>query len=225
MSSFVYMKILESSPARYDRGMQIHSRGRILELYELVASHVATPEVHILDVGCGTGGVSLACASRGASVVGMDINAGMVEIARQKSSKVDYGHKIEWIIRGAIEIEDIYTSSIFNAVVFCLVMSEMSPAEQVYLLETVHKVLLPGGKLVIADEIFPPANPARFIHRLRRIPLAMVTFVLTQTTTRPLKPMDALLLTAGFQNIRTIKPWGDWITVITAEKPEQTHAY
>jgi demethylmenaquinone methyltransferase/2-methoxy-6-polyprenyl-1,4-benzoquinol methylase len=219
MSSFVFMKILESTPERYDRGMHILSRGRVDKLYQLIAAHVAAPRVRILDVGCGTGGVSFACANRGASVVGIDVNAGMLEIARAKSARLDSGHQIEWLNRGAIEIEDVFAESSFDAVVFCLVMSEMSHAEQAYVLETVYKLLKPGGKLVVADEILPPSNPARLIHHLRRLPLALITFVLTQTTTRPLEPMDALILNAGFTQLRTIAPWNDWITVIFADKP------
>ena len=66
MSSFVWMKVLESAPERYDRGIRMLTRGRIGAVYERIARSVAAPGKRILDVGCGTGGVSFACAAHGA---------------------------------------------------------------------------------------------------------------------------------------------------------------
>ena len=84
MSSFVWMKVLESAPERYDCGIRMLSGGRIAEAYERIAALVAAPGTRILDIGCGTGGVTLACAARGASAIGIDIDAGMLEVARTK---------------------------------------------------------------------------------------------------------------------------------------------
>ena len=88
MSSFVWMKVLESAPERYDRGIRMLSCGRIEAAYERIAALVAAPGKRILDIGCGTGGVSLACAARGAAVTGIDIDAGMLEVARRKAVPV-----------------------------------------------------------------------------------------------------------------------------------------
>ena len=84
MSSFVWMKVLESAPERYDRGIRMLSGGRIEEAYDRIAKLIAAPGKRILDIGCGTGGVTLACAARGAAVTGIDIDAGMLEVARKK---------------------------------------------------------------------------------------------------------------------------------------------
>ena len=61
MSSFVWMKLLESAPERYDRGIRMLTRGRIGEVYERIAQLVAAPGKRVLDIGCDTGGVALAC--------------------------------------------------------------------------------------------------------------------------------------------------------------------
>ena len=84
MSSFVFMRVLESAPERYDAGIRLLSGGRIEAVYDEIASKAAGPGRRILDIGCGTGGVTVACARRGADVVGIDINAGMLEVARSK---------------------------------------------------------------------------------------------------------------------------------------------
>lgn len=82
MSSFVWMKVLESTPERYDRGISMLSGGRIGEIYQRIAEIAAVPARRVLDIGCGTGAVTLACAARGAVVTGIDINAEMLDVAR-----------------------------------------------------------------------------------------------------------------------------------------------
>jgi magnesium-protoporphyrin O-methyltransferase len=47
----------------------------------------------ILDAGCGTGALSLACAARGAEVVAIDLSATLVKLARERiPDKLDVGH-------------------------------------------------------------------------------------------------------------------------------------
>ena len=51
MSSFAWMKFLESAPERYDRGMQLLSRGRIGDVYERIAALIQTRKVpQLVDV-------------------------------------------------------------------------------------------------------------------------------------------------------------------------------
>ena len=147
--TYAFMRRLESTPARYDRGIALLSGGRIGSAYERIAELVADRNVDVLDIGCGTGGVSIACAARGATVVGIDRDAGMLEVAASKSSSV------EWLELDATEIEDRFDPERFDAIVSCLVFSEMSPQVQDYTLSIALSRLRPGGRLVIADEIEP----------------------------------------------------------------------
>ena len=119
MSSYVFMRVLESVPERYDLGMRILSRGRIEDVYRHVARIAAVPGSRVLDIGCGTGGVALSCAEAGAVVTGIDINAGMLEVARRKPVPVETGGSVEWVELGAVEIEDRFPELTFDAVVSC----------------------------------------------------------------------------------------------------------
>ena len=107
MSSYVLMKILESTPTRYDRGIRLISRGTIGRVYERMAEIAAMPGARVLDLGCGTGGLSLACAALGASVVAIDKDPGMLEVAKGKTGSGD----VEWIELGAMEIEQLERKS------------------------------------------------------------------------------------------------------------------
>ncbi len=218
MSSYVFMKVLESTPARYDRGMKILSRGRIDEIYQEIAARIAHPNAAILDVGCGTGGVALACAARGAQVEGIDIHAGMLELAAQKSQLMDLSQQITWHQLGAVEIEDVFREAQFDAVVFCLSMSEMSPDERSYALEISHSRLKPGGWLIIADEVLPKSTTGRLAHWLKRLPFVLTTYLLTQTTTQALPEIEDLVAAKNFVDLDTSRPWSDTFAILAARR-------
>jgi 2-polyprenyl-3-methyl-5-hydroxy-6-metoxy-1,4-benzoquinol methylase len=201
MCSYVFMKLLESTPERYDRGMRILFGGRIERVYREIAERVAAPQVRILDIGCGTGGVSLACAARGAQVVGIDANAGMLEVARARQAVAPGHASVEWLELGAAEVEDRFPPRTFDAVVSCLAFSEMFPEEQFYVLRAVHTRLKNGGALVVADEVRPGTRAGRLRRGLRRAPAAAITWLLTQTTTRPVDHLGDRVRAAGFVRV------------------------
>jgi len=220
MSSFVWMKFLESAPERYDRGIALLSKGRIADVYDKIAELAASPAKRVLDIGCGTGGVSLACAARGAHVVAVDSNAGMLEIARAKPVPRDQRGEVEWLDLGLAEIEDRFGEAHFDAVVSCLVFSELSPDEQVYALDMARSRLVPGGRLVIADEALPTSGPRRMWHRMRRLPLGLITYVLTQTSTRPVECLTESIRSAGFGRVEETRLWGDTFVVVSAVRED-----
>lgn len=220
MSSFVWMKFLESAPERYDGGIQLLSRGRIADIYERIADYAASPGKRILDMGCGTGNVARACAARGAQLVAIDSNAGMLEVARAKPLPQGCGGEIEWLELGIAEIEDRFDEAAFDAIVSCLVFSELSLDEQAYALDIARSRLVLGGHLVIADETLPSSRPQRAWHRLRRLPLVAATYVLTQASTRPIEHLADRIADAGFAQVEEIRLWGDTFVIVRAVRDE-----
>lgn len=210
MSSSVFMKVLESAPHRYDRGILLITGGRIKEVYLTIAEMVGGPERRVLDIGCGTGNVSLACAERGARVVGIDINAEMLEVAREKARETGLEARVEFFELGVAEMAGRIGGG-FDAAVACLTFSELSTDEQTYTLSAVHGLLKPGGVVVIADESLPEHSFDRFVHRLQRLPAAVVAYLVTQTTTRPLRNMAGPLQRAGFTEVKSISAWSGFV--------------
>ncbi len=217
--SFVYMKVLESTPLRYDRGLRLLSHGRIEEVYARIAEKVAAPGRMVLDVGCGTGGASLACAGRGADVVGIDRNPGMLEVARSKPVTSLRG-RVAWIELGAAEIEDRFPPRSFDAAVACLSFSELSREELSYVLEILRTRLRPGGLLLIADEILPESAGGRALYRLRRLPYVVLAHLVTQTTIRPLRDPTGLLRAAGFVGVEQERTPLRYLSLLTARSEE-----
>ena len=84
MSTYIYMRILESAPLRYDRGIQLLSLGRVTTMYDAVAraavGGIQAP--HVLEIGCGTGILTQALLARCAQVTAIDLNPEMLDVAR-----------------------------------------------------------------------------------------------------------------------------------------------
>lgn len=219
MSSYVYMKVLESAPLRYDRGIRLLSRGEIDQVYARVAELAAAPGRRLLDLGCGTGNLSIACRTRGADVVGIDSNAGMLEVARDKASSCQGPGTLAFVELNALEIEDRFAERSFDAAVSCLLFSELTAEERAYVLKTLRRLVKPGGSVVIADEVAPAAAAGRAWWRLTRAPLVGLTWLLTQTTTRALEGLEAALQSAGFGPVTSERLAGDFI-VASGHVPE-----
>ena len=216
MSTYAFMRWLESTPSRYDRGMRALSRGRISAVYDRVAELAAGPGVALLDIGCGTGGVTLACAERGAAAVGIDRDAGMLDVAASKPAPAK--GSVEWLELGAAEIEDRFGPETFDAVVSCLAFSEMSPEERTYVLRIARDRLRPGGRMVIADEVEPEDPGRRLAYRLLRTPVLVITWLLTQTTTRPVHGLTDAVREAGFVDIEEEHPWPSFV-ILSCGRP------
>jgi len=198
------MKVLESSAERYDRGIRMLSGGHIEGYYTAIAELAARPGARLLDVGCGTGGVTLACAARGAHVVGIDVNTGMLDVARAKDVPGD--GSVEWLQLGAAEIEDRFDESSLDGIVSCLAFSELTPDERTYVLRSARARLQPGGRLVGADEGPPPTTGGRAWHALCRAPVTAWTWAVTQTSTRAVGDLAGLVREAGFVSVEERRP-------------------
>lgn len=94
MSTYILMKILESSPSRYDKGIHILTLGRLNKAYERLTSYIRKGD-KVLDIGCGTGALTLRAAQKDARVKGIDINPQMLEIAQKRINKANLTQNVE----------------------------------------------------------------------------------------------------------------------------------
>jgi demethylmenaquinone methyltransferase/2-methoxy-6-polyprenyl-1,4-benzoquinol methylase len=217
MSTYILMKVLESAPRRYDRGIRILTLGRVDKAYDRLASHIKKGQ-RVLDLGCGTGALTLRAAQKDAKVKGIDVSSQMLEIAQERARKAGLAQNIELSEMGVAELGSEESES-YDVVTSGLCFSELTDDELTYALKEAERILKPGGLLLVADEVQPRSISKRALTRLIRFPLAIITYLLTQTTTRAVKDLPERIEEAGFsiESIR-LSRMEDFIELV-AEKP------
>lgn len=220
MSTYVLMRVLESAPRRYDFGIRLLTLGGLDKAYDRLANYVERGQ-NVLDLGCGTGALTLHVAQRGAKVTGIDINAEMLDIARRRVRSTGMAARVDLREMGVAEL-GAEEAQRYNAVMSSLCFSELSEDELTYTLREVARILRPGGLLLIADEIKPRGFFKRLIHQTIRTPLAVLAYVITQQTTRPAVNLPAKLIKAGFSiesvRVNRLGSFGEFV----ARKPGGT---
>lgn len=197
--SYVFMKVLESAPRRYDLGIRLLSLGRISRVHQEMAERGMSEGSRALDIGCGTGSLAIACARRGGQVTGIDISPQMLDIARRKVEQAELADSITLLQMSAIELDEGFEPDSFDTIMSSLTFSELSDDEQRFVLRQCHRLLRNDGRLIIADETVPASWPKRLLHLLVRVPLVGLTYVLTQTTTRAVSNLESKIADAGFE--------------------------
>ncbi|HDH28587.1 MAG TPA: class I SAM-dependent methyltransferase [Euryarchaeota archaeon] len=190
------MKVLESAPSRYDRGIRILTLGAVDGAYDRLTSQVEKGQ-RILDIGCGTGALTLRAAGKGAIVKGIDVNSQMLEIAQTRLDEAGLSQNVRFCEMGVAELGCEQTSC-YDVVMSGLCFSELSGDEVTYTLKEIKRILKPGGLLLIADEVTPKNVLKRVFNRLIRCPLAAITYLITQTTTHAVKDLAEKIEEAGF---------------------------
>lgn len=212
------MKILESRPRSYDRRMDKISRGQVKRVKEMVIPEV--PEgAQVLEIGCGTGELAEMLIARGATVTGFDSSREMLDVARNRIAAKGLEDKLDIQQMGVEAMDDLQASS-FDAVVSTLVLTELSDDERRFALKHSSRVLRPGGVIIIADEVVPRKVIQRLFQALVRIPMLALTYLVSHTSTHPIKDLPAELRTAGFTIRKEIRSQGDSFALIVGSLPE-----
>jgi ubiquinone/menaquinone biosynthesis C-methylase UbiE len=129
----------------------VHLRDRVLQMAQPRAEHT------VVDVGAGTGLLSLAFAGCVARVWAVDSSPAMIEYLRVKARSAGL-ENLETVTASAVslplvdEVADLVVSN------YCL--HELPHAEKERALAEALRVLKPGGRLVIGDMMFS-LNPMR----------------------------------------------------------------
>ena len=217
MLSYVFMKILELRPASYDRRMDRVGRGKVLALKRAVADLIP-PNSHVLEIGCGTGHLAAMLIEKHHTVHGFDLNSAMVEVARKCIADGNLRDQFH-VDHMGVDAMDRLPIEAYGAAVSTLVFSELSDDERCYALEHAWRVLIPGGTLVIADEVVPRTFWQKAMQQIIRLPLLLVTYLVSRTYTRPLADIAAEIVDAGFVILSEQRMQGDAFAIVTAQKP------
>ena len=195
----VFMKWLETSPKDYDRGIQLLTLGRIQRIKESIAKRYIVPGRRVLEIGCGTGTLTRMMAARGAEVTGIDAAPLMLAEAEKKVAAEGLAERVALENMDATLVGERFPAASFDLIVSTLVFSELQPDEQRFVLQACKHLLRPGGRILIADEVIPDEPQRKLLFYAVRLPLTLLTWLLTRTSTTALRGFEALLAETGFR--------------------------
>lgn len=217
--SYVYMKVLESAPVRYDRGMRLLTLGRLERIHCDIAAMVNAGD-RVLDLGCGTGALAVALGRKGASVTGIDIGPQMLDLATERVRTGGLQDSVRLQELGAVDLDSAFQDGIFDAVVSTLVFSELSDNEIEYTLAECNRILRTGGQLLVADEILPDSVVGKVATFLLRLPFAVLAYLLTQNSTHRVSGLPERITEAGFSISETRSYLLGTLRLFVAEKAD-----
>jgi ubiquinone/menaquinone biosynthesis C-methylase UbiE len=153
----------------YDRDVtseyEIYDRLALIPFLDRVG--VLGPRLTVLDLGCGTGAVTLLLASRGVTVDAIDHSPEMIDVAKHKAAQAGVAERVAFHVGdiGELPFEDAH----FDGATCQRVLHHVSDPAAV--LSEVDRVLKSGGFLYLSDTI-PDATPVgralRWLWRLVR---------------------------------------------------------
>lgn len=147
----------------------------------------AKPGQRIVDIGCGTGVVTLAAARKfpqAAAVTGVDLSTGMLSFAREKAAREGFADNVQFVRSDAEALE--FRDGSFDCAVSLYAWRHLPDPEAAT--NEVFRVLRAGGTFVIAVGSGPPLLS---VHGLRAVLAAPVRRV-AQRRGRELSACDQL---------------------------------
>lgn len=136
--------------ARAAAGIDIHGEANFIR--QLVVEKFKQPAptaLRVLDAGCGTGRTGIELARHGFQLVGVDLDEEMLQQARKKAPLLDWRQA---------DLSTVELGTTFDCIVMAgNVMIFVTPGTEAAVLANMGRHLVPGGLLVAAFELNPPA--------------------------------------------------------------------
>lgn len=113
-----------------------------------VLEQLPAPRGRVVDLGCGTGRVSLALARRGFDVLAVDLSEAMLKHVRTQAAEEKL--TIECLEANLVELGDISSGSCVDAVcLFSTIGMIRGASHRERAMAEFHRILAPGGRLIL----------------------------------------------------------------------------
>jgi SAM-dependent methyltransferase len=184
----------------YDPAMALTMRERSFRPALITAVLADPPPRVVLDVGCGTGTLTaqLAEADPIVQVRGIDGDQAVLALAAQKTSR--FGERVRYSngLARSLPVEDASV----DVVIASLLLHHLSPPAKLEALSEARRVLIPTGRVVIADW----GQPQDHLTRTGFIVLRLLDGF-QNTADHAAGRLPSLLAQTGFSDIRVAQRW------------------
>ena len=144
---------------RRARSWDHHGVTGLAKVIEAVLEHAPVePGATAVDLGCGTGALSLPLAERGAAVTAVDLSRAMVELLEEKANRAGIGG-VTGVV-APVEHLRLPPGSV-DLVVTNYALHHLRDGDKQAVVRSAASWLRPGGRLVIGDMMFGRGATAR----------------------------------------------------------------
>lgn len=126
-------------------------------------------------------------------MTGVDANGGMLAVARKNSPSANF------LNISLSNLDEHLEDESFDIILSTLAFSELTRAERLHVLKQIKRTLKKGGKVLIGDEIIPEKFSVKCIYYAFRLPMRLLTWIVTQNTTNAISNFDEDVRQAGME--------------------------
>lgn len=169
-----------------------------LQMVQQFALRCGSP---VLELGCGTGRLLLPLARQGTCVTGIDVSAGMLEVAARKAKAEGLAERVVLLQQDMREL-DLENRFGFSFAAINSFLHMMTVEDQLAALDSVYQHLNPGGLLLL--DMFNP-DPERLLDARGQVVLDKV--VADPDTGQPLLKFQSQVVDLEEQIMHTTLMW------------------
>lgn len=129
------------------KGKKVH-----LRIVQFVALAGVQKGMHVLDLGCGRGDLTIECAKRGAKVVGIDYSMDGIALAKEnlKNQPKAIQKNVTFLVMDAKKLD--FKDNVFDLIISVDVFEHLYKEELEVAMSEIKRVLKPDGRLFVHTE-------------------------------------------------------------------------